>query len=571
MTQTTTIGALEVELRMDTGNFVKGASATDQKIAQMSRSFITLDASLVTSMLKWAALTAAVRGIYSAFDKATEHMDSLGKTSQKVGIAVDDLSKLEYAAKLADVEMTTLGGGLKFLSKALVEVAGGDVKSDPARMLARLGVSARDAHGNVRPVLEVFNQLADKFAGFNDNAEKTTALATIFGRRFGPEMAPMMNTGAEGLKKLGDELGRVGGVVTKEAAHEAEEYRDNMTRLEAASGSLAMKFANVLLPSLVSITDEVNKQVQSSKTLMQRYNDWGDSLRASEKANTAKHVGEINALLKKIGVDGTKNPFEAYGQQSNVAAKSDKLISQYKAKAEEIEKWRANLENSGEKKKENAPVLENSEEVEARKAERLAELNEMLDRGKQLTTDQLQPLDELTKKRRDLIELLHEGVISEEQYAKASSSAAWTMASSYASAASAVAGALAGVFQKNKTLAIASAMISTFEAAAKALAAPPGPPFSYAYVAAALASGFAQVRNIQNTNKDSSGGGGGAAASTAAATPAAATPAAATQGPQSTLFVQGFSAGQFFSGDSVRQLASKLIDYQRDGGKVVLA
>lgn len=70
-------------------------------------------------------------------------------------------------------------------------------------------------------------------------------------------------------------------------------------------------------------------------------------------------------------------------------------------------------------------------------------------------------------------------------------------------------GATAGIFQQlgtynkkafdtYKTLAIAQAMISTYQAAAMAIAFPPGPPISYLYVAGAIAAGLAQVAAIRS-------------------------------------------------------------------------
>ncbi|MCE5246660.1 MAG: hypothetical protein ABFD84_01245 [Candidatus Polarisedimenticolia bacterium] len=61
-------------------------------------------------------------------------------------------------------------------------------------------------------------------------------------------------------------------------------------------------------------------------------------------------------------------------------------------------------------------------------------------------------------------------------------------------------GALATAFPQFKAFAIAQALINTYQAATSALNAPPGPPWSFVYVAAAIAQGFAQVRAIQSQN-----------------------------------------------------------------------
>lgn len=63
-------------------------------------------------------------------------------------------------------------------------------------------------------------------------------------------------------------------------------------------------------------------------------------------------------------------------------------------------------------------------------------------------------------------------------------------------------GAMAGTskraFEIHKALAISQAIISTYQAAAMAIAMPPGPPFSFVYVAGAIAAGLAQVGAIRS-------------------------------------------------------------------------
>jgi tape measure domain-containing protein len=53
-------------------------------------------------------------------------------------------------------------------------------------------------------------------------------------------------------------------------------------------------------------------------------------------------------------------------------------------------------------------------------------------------------------------------------------------------------------FETHKKLAVAQALISTYQAAAAALAMPPGPPISLIYVAGAIAAGMAQIANINS-------------------------------------------------------------------------
>jgi hypothetical protein len=157
------------------------------------------------------------------------------------------------------------------------------------------------------------------------------------------------------------------------------------------------------------------------------------------------------------------------------------------------------------------------------------------------------------------------GKISAERYGTAMQQAAYVSMNAYASMASSIASSLQQAFGKSKAVAIAVALINTYEAVTKALASFP-PPFNYVAAAAALAAGLVQVANIRKTTKDGGGGGGGGT-SAAAVNPNAGGGAGQTS---QVLTVRGLTSGTMMSGTSVRELAQQLLQYQRDGGQVVL-
>jgi hypothetical protein len=87
------------------------------------------------------------------------------------------------------------------------------------------------------------------------------------------------------------------------------------------------------------------------------------------------------------------------------------------------------------------------------------------------------------------------------------------------------------LFMMTKAYNIASAIVNTAMAATQALAAPPGPPWSFAYVAAAVAAGVAQIATISSQEMDETGGGAGAG-SVSAPTGGASPGSAGTAGSQ---------------------------------------
>jgi TP901 family phage tail tape measure protein len=188
---------------------------------------------------------------------------------------------------------------------------------------------------------------------------------------------------------------------------------------------------------------------------------------------------------------------------------------------------------------------------------------EALQNAKQTIKDIQDPNERLIDQQNRLKASLDAGGLTAEQYGVAMQKAAAVSVNAYAGMASGIAQNLASAFGNSKGFAIAAALMNTFESVTKSLATYGFTPWGIAAAAAASAAGLAQVANIRKTTKGggggSSGGGGFSGGSTAGAGAM----------PQQ-LMVQGISPGQMFSGDVVKQLANKLLDFQRDGGQVVI-
>jgi TP901 family phage tail tape measure protein len=153
-------------------------------------------------------------------------------------------------------------------------------------------------------------------------------------------------------------------------------------------------------------------------------------------------------------------------------------------------------------------------------------------------------------------------------YGRAMAQASTFSAKNMDALASSVSSNLSTIFGETKGVAIATALINTFQGITKALATYP-PPLAQIMAGIQAAAGFAQVANIRRQTSKGGGGGGGDGGGGGAAA-AASAGAAAPVGVQQSLMVQGIRPDQFISGDVVKALAGKLLDFQRDGGKVVL-
>jgi hypothetical protein len=240
-----TIGALKVDLGLNSAQFTAGLKKAQAGIGQFgaiaARSFAMVAAG---ATLAAGALGVAVKG-------AIDHADALGKAAQKAGVTVEALSRLEYAAKLSDVSLESLTGGLQKLSKGMADAAGG---KGPAAAFKALGIAVTDARGQLRGSDEVMTEIADRFSRLEDGATKTALAMQIFGKS-GAEMIPLLNEGADGLKEMADESDRLGSTISTKTAKGAEQFNDTLTTIGAAMQGVANKVMEAALPALQSFAD----------------------------------------------------------------------------------------------------------------------------------------------------------------------------------------------------------------------------------------------------------------------------------------------------------------------------
>jgi len=281
------IGALSVRIGADTADLTKGLKNAGKEVSGFSASVENLSGKLkAASAVAIGAATAVGVMVKQAINAA----DEMGKMAAKVGVSTEELSKLSYAADLAGVSTGELQGALGLLTRNMTSAAQGT--GDAKNAFDALGIRVKDASGNLRSSADVMGDLADQFANMQDGANKTALAIQIFGRA-GANMIPLLNGGRESIKNAGDELERLGGVVTKKAAEEAAQFNDNLTRLNKTVSGLAMQIANSILPRLVDFTNRINTAIQSNLNFYR-------SLQLIFTTDDQKRIEDLNKKLEEL-------------------------------------------------------------------------------------------------------------------------------------------------------------------------------------------------------------------------------------------------------------------------------
>lgn len=260
------IGALRVVLGADTAALDKGLKDSQKGLSTFG---VAVAAGMAAAA---AAVAAAAYQIAGSIKSAIDSADEMNKMSQSTGIAVEELSKLKYAAELADVSSEALGKSMGKLSKALVQ-AGSDASSQAGRAFAAMGVEVQNQDGTLRGSADVLKDLADKFANYKDGAEKTALAIALFGKA-GAAMIPLLNLGRDGLEEAADEAERYGLVLDKKTTMAAEAFNDNLKRMDKIKQGLIATMTAKMLPAFEALSATLLKSREDAGL----WNAIGDAL-----------------------------------------------------------------------------------------------------------------------------------------------------------------------------------------------------------------------------------------------------------------------------------------------------
>lgn len=240
------IGALRVTLGLSTAAFETGL--------KKARGGLSSFASFAKSagMVAGAALVAMATGVGLALKGMLEKADQMGKMAQSVGVPVEELSRLAYAAELSDISIEQLGTALKKQSRGMSDAAGGTGAAADA--YERLGVAVTNSDGTLRSNTDVMADVADRFAGMEDGAQKTALAMQIFGKS-GADMIPLLNGGSAGLREMMEEAEALGLTIDAKTAAAAERFNDNLTRLKSVGQGVTTQLAASMAPIMATVSD----------------------------------------------------------------------------------------------------------------------------------------------------------------------------------------------------------------------------------------------------------------------------------------------------------------------------
>lgn len=241
------LGSFSVEVLANIARFTSDMGKA-QAIANKNAKDIQRALSQVGALI---GVTFTAGALVTFLKRTTEAAGALADMSQKVGVSVEALSTLGFAAGQSGVGIEQLQGGLVKLAKNASDAAQGT--GDAVNAFAAMGISVKDAEGDLKNTDVLLREIAGKFATYEDSAQKTALAVKVFGRA-GAELIPLLNEGAEGIAEFEERARSLGLEISTNTAQQAELLGDQVDQLKGLMTGLGNDIMTAVLPSLLGFT-----------------------------------------------------------------------------------------------------------------------------------------------------------------------------------------------------------------------------------------------------------------------------------------------------------------------------
>ena len=235
---------------------------------------------------------AAGAAIFGLASSTAALGDNVAKTADKLGIGIEELQELRYAAERSGIATDSFDTALEKMVKNLGEAATGTGAAKDA--LGQLGLSAGDLVAmSPEAALAV---IADRMGEVGTQAERAAIANDIFGRS-GVGMLNMLRDGSRGLAVLREDARRTGYVLSEEAARDAEVFQDTLLDLQLIGKGLKNTIGAELMPVVTRTMRSISDWLSGHRPLVQK---WAKAF-AEAAENALPAIGAVAEGIGRIG------------------------------------------------------------------------------------------------------------------------------------------------------------------------------------------------------------------------------------------------------------------------------
>lgn len=293
MASSAQIGNLSVSLTLNTAAFQKGATLAEKRAATMKSKMDGIGSSIakIGGALALGAVAGGAAVLGGMAKSAFELGSSLTEAASKVGVTVEALQEMRFAATQNGISVETMDGSLNKMSRTLGNLQLGNKAT--TETFNQLGLSAKSFIG-LTPT-ESFAKIADALKNVKDETVRSALGNQVFGRSYA-ELKPLIDLGAAGINAAA-EAKRKDGLVSSEQAAKLDDLADGWDRLKEKVGVASAQFIANLSASKNAAAgiDGISKSVTGAIESLGEFVIW---LRKAELAQLK--LQRVN-LIRSLG------------------------------------------------------------------------------------------------------------------------------------------------------------------------------------------------------------------------------------------------------------------------------
>ncbi|HUU34153.1 MAG TPA: phage tail tape measure protein, partial [Vicinamibacterales bacterium] len=185
-----------------------------------------------------------------------EAMKVIGPVARTAGFGLKEITASIMATSDAGIRGSEAGSGLR---RVILGLAG--PSSEAAGTMKKLGLNVADAQGDMRPLVDIIGDLGKAMKGMG-TAEKLDVLNTLFGKRGATVAATLINTGAEAIRGMEEQLNDAGGTAQRIAETQLDNLAGSWTRMKSAAEAAGIVIFESMGGKLRAVVDKATGAIR---------------------------------------------------------------------------------------------------------------------------------------------------------------------------------------------------------------------------------------------------------------------------------------------------------------------
>ena len=265
------------------GELQAAGSRVAGSFASVRQSFSDVSTAAATVRNRLLLVGGAATGITVAFGAIVKSsLDAAGELadlSESLNISAEDLQAFRVIAADTGLNFADLTKGVVQVNGVLDELrlaaknaggslfgAGFDVKdlSDKGERLRDIFRRMGRDIGSVTSEMDALQILGDYFRTTASEGEKLGLAIDIFGPKLGPRLVRFLNQGGDAIRRLKDEMRDMGILLGEQEVRISDAAGDAITKLLVVFEQYRMKFAALLAPAILKVTDAITTALKQN-------------------------------------------------------------------------------------------------------------------------------------------------------------------------------------------------------------------------------------------------------------------------------------------------------------------